>query len=200
MKKKLLSFAICILATLVWSCNNSGSSTSSTDSTTSSTMGADSSSTTTNANTTMSNTPLSKDDSSFVTEAAAGSMMEVQTGQMAQQQASNPRVKDFGNMMVTDHGKANDELKNLVSGRSITLPQSLPSDKQKKVDQLKGLNGSAFDKKYVSMMLEDHQKDVAKFKSEADKAQDPQLKQWVQNTVPVLQKHLDSIEAIKKGM
>lgn len=129
-----------------------------------------------------------------------GSMMEVQTGQLAQQQANNPRVKDFGSMMVTDHGKAVDDIKGMASARNMNLPQSLPADKQKMVDQLKALNGAAFDKKYVSMMLEDHQKDVAKFKSEADKAQDPQLKQWVQNTVPVLQKHLDSIQAIKKGM
>lgn len=198
MKKKLFSFAICLSVAAIWSCNNSGDSTSTTDSTTSTTT--DTTSTGGSTNSTASTTPLSKDDSVFVIEAATGSLMEVQTGQIAQQQGNNQRVKDFGGMMVTDHGKAVDDIKNMVSARNMNLPQNLPADKQKMVDQLKSLKGAAFDKKYVSMMLEDHQKDVAKFKSEADKAQDPQLKQWVQNTVPVLQKHLDSIQAIKKGM
>lgn len=201
MKKKLLSFAICLSAALIWSCNNSGD-TSNTGAD-SGTMTGDTANATTNANTTntnTSNTPLSKDDSSFVMEAAAGGMMEVQAGQVAQQQAASQRVKDFGSMMVTDHSKANDELKSYASGHGITVPSSLPADKQKEVDNLKKLNGAAFDKKYVSMMLDDHQKDVAKFKQESTGANDPQLKQWAGNTLPVLQKHLDSIQAIKKSM
>src|SRR5690242_1163409 len=117
MKKKLLSIAICISAALVWSCNNSGSSTTSTDSSTT-TTGTDTASTatntTTNTNTTP-GTPLSKEDSSFVMEAAVGGLMEVQAGQIAQQNAQSQRVKDFGGMMVTDHSKANDELKSYAS-------------------------------------------------------------------------------------
>ncbi len=201
MKKKLLSFAICLSAALVWSCNNSGD-TSSTG-TDSGNMTGDTTNNTTNANTTntaTNNTPLSKDDSSFVMEAAGGGMMEVEAGQVAQQQAANQRVKDFGSMMVTDHSKANDELKSYASGHGITLPSSMPADEQKKVDDLKKLSGAAFDKKYVSMMLDDHQKDVAKFKQESTGANDPQLQQWAGTTLPVLQKHLDSIQAIKKSM
>lgn len=194
MKKNLLSFAICLSAALAWSCNNSGdNSTANGDST----GVMDTTNTAAANNNNSSNAPLTAADSAFVMDAATGGMMEVQTGKMAQQQGSNPRVKDFGNMMVTDHGQANDQLKSIVGSR-INIPDSLPADKKKKVDELKGLNGTSFDKKYVSMMLDDHQKDVAKFKDESTKADDPQLKQWVQNTLPVLQKHLDSIQAIKK--
>jgi len=202
MKKKLLSFAICLSAALIWSCNNSGSSTSSdTDTGTTNTTGNDSmsTSTNTNTNTTVNNIPLSKDDSSFVMEVATGGLMEVQGGQIAQQNAQSQRVKDFGSMMVADHSKANDELKSLVSGR-INIPDSLPKDKQKHLDAMKNMKGAAFDKHYVSMMVEDHQKDVAKFKKESTTANDGQLKTWVTNTLPVLQKHLDSVQAIKKGM
>jgi putative membrane protein len=198
MKKKMLSFTICLSAALIWSCNNSGNNTTSNSDSTTGATDTTNTMTGATANNT-SSAPFSMADSAFVIEAATANMMEVQTGQLAQQQASNPRVKDFGNMMVTDHGQANDQLKSLVSGR-INLSDSLPADKRKEMDHLKALNGTAFDKKYVSMMVEDHQKDVAKFKSEANKVDDPQLKQWVQNTVPVLQKHLDSIQAIKKDL
>ena len=201
MKKKLLSFALCFSAALIWSCNNSGETSSSTTDSGSTT--ADTSNTAnTNANnmTTTGNAPLTKDDSSFVMEAAAGGLMEVQAGQLAQQNASSQRVKDFGNMMVTDHSKANDELKSYASGHGITLPDSLPASMKKHLDAMKNMKGSAFDKHYVSMMVEDHQKDVAKFKKESTDANDAQLKTWAGNTLPTLQKHLDSIQAIKKGM
>ena len=200
MKKKLFSFAICLSALAVWSCNNSGESTSSTDSTTSSTATGDTMSTAPTTNTTVSSTPLSKDDSAFVMEAAAGGLMEVQAGQIAQQNAQSQRVKDFGGMMVTDHSKANDELKSYASGHGINLPDSLPKAMQKHLDAMKNMKGAAFDKHYVSMMVEDHQKDVAKFKKESTGANDDQLKTWAGNTLPTLQKHLDSIQAIKKGM
>lgn len=195
MKKKFLSFAICLSITLVWSCNNSGESTDTSDTTTTVTDTAS-----TNVNTTVSNTPLSKEDSSFVLEAAVGGLMEVQAGQIAQQNAQSQRVKDFGGMMVTDHSKANDELTSYASGHGITLPTVLPADKQKHIDAMKNMKGSAFDKHYISMMLDDHQKDVAKFKNESTGANDAQLKTWASNTLPVLQKHLDSVKAIKKGM
>jgi putative membrane protein len=153
-----------------------------------------------NTNTTVSSTPLSKEDSSFVLEAAIGGLMEVQAGQIAQQNAQSQRVKDFGGMMVTDHSKANDELKSYASGHGINLPDSLPKDKQKHLNAMKNMKGAAFDKHYVSMMVDDHQKDVAKFKKASENCNDAQLKTWAANTLPTLQKHLDSIQAIKKGM
>lgn len=210
MKKKFFSFAFCLSAALIWSCNNSGDNTTANNdsanaNTTTGTAG-DSANSATNANNTGNTTaatvtaPLSKDDSMFVMDAAIGGMMEVQAGQLAQQNGQSQRVKDFGNMMVTDHSKANDELKSLVSSSGITIPASLPADKQKMLDQMKNQKGAAFDKHYVSMMVDDHQKDVAKFKKESTGAKDAQLKNWAGNTLPVLQKHLDSIQAIKKGM
>jgi putative membrane protein len=203
MKKKLLSFAICLSAAFIWSCNNSSETSSTSDSSSTTTTGTsgDTASSATNANnSTASSTPLSKDDSMFVMEAAIGGLMEVQAGQLAQQNAQSQRVKDFGGMMVTDHSKANDELMSYASGHGMTLPTALPADKQKHVDAMKNMKGAAFDKHYISMMVEDHQKDVAKFKKESTNANDPQLKTWAGNTLPVLQKHLDSVQAIKKGM
>jgi len=201
MKKKLLPFAICLFAAAIWSCNNSGESTTS-DHDSSATNGDSTAANGNNANTNTAatNAPLSKDDSLFVMDAAVGGMMEVQAGQLAQQNGQSQRVKDFGSMMVTDHSKANDELKSYASGHGMTLPADLPADEQKHLDQMKKLKGSSFDKQYISMMVSDHQKDVAKFKKESNDANDAQLKTWAASTLPVLQKHLDSIQAIKKGM
>ncbi|HTM91449.1 MAG TPA: DUF4142 domain-containing protein [Flavisolibacter sp.] len=200
MKKKLFSFAIGLSAVLMWSCNNSSNTTSTTDSSsTTSGMGTDTMHNANN-NTAVNTMPLSKDDSMFVMEAGIGGLMEVQAGQLAQQNAQNQRVKDFGGMMVTDHSKANDELKSYAASHGVNLPTTLPADVQKHIDAMKNMKGAAFDKHYIAMMLDDHKEDVGKFKKETTAANDAQLKTWATNTLPVLQKHLDSVQAIKKSM
>jgi putative membrane protein len=208
MKKNLLALFAFSLTTFIWSCNNSTQTTDTkTDSsTTAATPGASDTSNKNNSAATPANStaatavPVSKDDSSFMMEAAAGNMEEVQMGNLAQQKGNNQRVKDFGAMMVRDHSKALDELKNLASGKGITVPSALPAAKQKDVDMMQKMSGKSFDQHYVSMMLDDHKKDVAKFKKESEgAAKDPDLKNWAGKTLPVLQTHLDSIQAISKS-
>jgi putative membrane protein len=159
----------------------------------------DTSKTSTATTTPMNTAPIPKEDSAFVLEAAKGGMMEVEAGNLAQQNAASQRVKDFGAMMVRDHSAANNELKSLVSGRGIMLPDSLPADMRKHLDAMKKMTGKAFDTHYVSMMLSDHKKDVSKFEKESKDAKDADIRNFAGKTLPTLKTHLDSIQAISKG-
>src|ERR1700685_3391420 len=60
-------------------------------------------------------------DSRFMMKAASGGIAEVSLGQLAQDKASNQDVKDFGKMMVADHSKANDRMKDLASRKGVTI-------------------------------------------------------------------------------
>lgn len=156
--------------------------------------------TTTTKTMTTSTSKLSAADSKFVKEAAVGGMEEVQLGQLAAQKASDPDVKNFGQKMVDDHSKANDQLKQVASQKGVTVPSALPASKQKEVDNLSKLSGAAFDKKYVSMMVQDHKKDVAEFKKQSAKAKDSDVKSFASTTLPTLQDHLKMIEDISAKM
>src|SRR6202051_4845966 len=68
---------------------------------------------------------VSTADRAFVLKAAQGGMTEVQLGQLAVDKGTLQDVKDFGSKMVTDHGKANDELKSIASSKNITVPDKL---------------------------------------------------------------------------
>jgi putative membrane protein len=155
---------------------------------------------TTKTTATTSTSKLSASDSKFIKEAAVGGMEEVQLGQLAAQKATDPDVKNFGQKMVDDHSKANDQLKQLASQKGVTVASTLPPSKQKDVDQLSKLSGAAFDKKYVSMMVQDHKKDVAEFKKESTKAKDTDVKSFASTTLPTLQDHLKMIEDISAKM
>ena len=143
----------------------------------------------------------SDDTNEFAVEAANGGMMEVDLGRMAEEKGVSNDVKEFGKMMVADHSKANDELKTLATAKNITLPATIGEDKQEHVNDLAKLSGKEFDKKYVSMMLDDHQKDVDAFeKASKNDEIDADVKAFAAKTLPTLQQHLDRIKAIDKMM
>ena len=129
-------------------------------------------------------------DQTFVKKAAEGGMAEVDLGNVAKQNGSNDAVKQFGDHMVTDHGKANDELKSLAQQKNWTLPSEPKAADKSKKDRLSKMNGADFDKAYMRDMVMDHQKDVKEFQKCASSCSDPDLKAWAAKTVPTLQDHL----------
>jgi len=129
-------------------------------------------------------------DQPFAREAAIGGMAEVALGTLAKEKASSADVKQFADRMVTDHGNANDELKQWAQQKHVTLPAAVDAKHQATHDRLAKLSGQAFDKAYMSDMLMDHQHDVAAFKREAASGKDPDLKAWAAKTLPTLQDHL----------
>lgn len=144
--------------------------------------------------------PAKEDDSEFAVMAASGGMLEVELGRMAQEKGRSQQVKDFGAMIVADHTKANDELKTLAAGKNITLPTTPGEEHQKHINDLAKLSGAEFDKKYIALMVDDHEKDVKEFKEAADDAKDADLKAFAAKTLPTLQQHLDKVKAIEKTL
>jgi putative membrane protein len=129
-------------------------------------------------------------DQTFMKEAAIGGMEEVELGNLAKQKASSNDVKQFGERMATDHGKADEDLKKIAQQKSIQLPTALDAKHKATVDRLSKLSGDAFDKAYMKEMLSDHKHDVAAFKKESTSAKDADVKQFASNTLPTLEDHL----------
>ena len=141
-----------------------------------------------------------KESADFVMNAASGGMLEVQLGQLAEQNAKSQRVKNFGSMMVADHSKANYELKSLASSNNIIVSATLLPDHQKHLDMMKNKSGADFDNAYMSMMVDDHKEDISEFKREANSSNNNAFKDFASKALPVLQKHLDSAQAIHGKM
>ena len=136
----------------------------------------------------------------FANKATTGGMEEVELGKLAQQKSSSPQVKDFGKMMVEDHTLLNNNFKTIASKKSMDLPTSMTDDQRKDIDNLSKKSGKDFDKAYVDMMVEDHKKDISDFKDAQAKVADNDIKDFITNTLPTLQKHLNAIQAIKSKM
>ncbi len=142
------------------------------------------------------NSSVSSSDKKFVREAAQGGMAEVELGKLATEKASSPEVKKFGQRMVNDHTKANDQLKEVASSQGITLPSKLSAKDEMTKERLSKLSGEQFDKAYMSDMVKDHTQDVADFQQEATSASDPAVKEFAEKTLPVLKSHLREAKQI----
>jgi len=121
---------------------------------------------------------LSSADKTFMMNAAKGGMMEVEMGKVAAQNAQSADVKKFGNRMVTDHSKANNELMALAKEEGVSLPGAKAPGKWKS------------DKDYMDMMVKDHEKDLAEFQKEAQNGTDPDVKAFAAKGAKMVSSHL----------
>ena len=141
-----------------------------------------------------------EDVSDFAVKAADSGLAEVSAGEIAQQKAQNQSVKDFAAMMVQDHTKANEELNTIAAGKNITLPTAPGEDHQEKIADLNSQTGADFDKEYMGMMVDDHQKAVNLFEDAAEDNEDAELKAFAAKTLPILQKHLEEAKALEESL
>jgi len=138
-------------------------------------------------------------DRQFMKEAAQGGMAEVAHGRLAARKGSNDGVRRFGQHMVDDHSRANDELKSLAARKGVRLPANMGPKHQAFQAKFMRLSGAAFDRAYIKHMVDDHVEDVAAFRREARVAHDPDLRRWAAKTLPTLEGHLQMAKDTRRG-
>jgi len=144
---------------------------------------------------TMNATETAAIDSAFVTDAIKGDNGEVAIGQLAQAQGQSQAVKDFGKLLVSDHGAHKQELASLAQTAGVPVTDEPTDEAKANLEKLKALKGADFDKQFKTMMVEDHTKDIAKYEKQANSG-DAQTAALAQKTLPTLRKHLDAANAL----
>lgn len=138
----------------------------------------------------------STDINSFMTEAARSGVAEVEMARLAEKRAQDAEVKKFAQKMLQDHTNANTELKQLAAQKNVTLPTEPDTLHKLTADKLSSLSGAEFDKEYMRAQLDDHEKAVSLFQSQADLGTDTDAKAWAAKTLPHLKSHLDMAREI----
>ena len=139
---------------------------------------------------------VDKDDAKFATDAANGGMAEVELGKLALKKTHIASLRKFAQMMVDDHGKANDELKAIAQKKNITLPDAVDNDHRQKMADLEKKQGKDFDKAYVDVMIDGHKKTLDLMEKEAKDGKDTDLKTFAEKTAPTVKMHLEAIKRI----
>lgn len=111
----------------------------------------------------------------------AANQAEIMSGHSAQQIASSPDVKVFAARMVTDHTLADQQLESMSSGRVDLVGsafQSAEKEATKRMKDLEGKTGSAFDEAYIFAMVRDHQKAASEVQTLAAQAKKEGQSGW----------------------
>lgn len=139
----------------------------------------------------------------FVQKAMASGQMEVQMGQLGQQNGQDPQVKALAAALVRDHTEANQKLQQIASSKQISQDKQGQGDHQKHqqhLSKLQGQKGAEFDKEFAKMAVKHHKKDIQEFQKAQSQVNDPELKQFISATLPKLQQHLQMAQAAAKSV
>jgi putative membrane protein len=138
-----------------------------------------------------------QNDRLFVYEATIGGNAEVEFGQLAEQKGRSAVVKDFARQMVADHSKANQQLAQLAQAANIPQPRELDEEHKAMRSRLDQLSGAEFDLAYIRGQVADHQKTAQLFEWEIGSGQEPQLKMFASQVLPIVLRHLEMARAVE---
>jgi putative membrane protein len=133
-------------------------------------------------------------DAHFIKMAAKANLEEAHLGQMAEHQASQQGVKDFGQELSNDHATAYRELSALANKAGEKIPTALGEDKE--IDRLMRFDGTQFDSAFLNEEVQAHKSVIAAFKDEAEHGENADLKAWAKNMIPTLEGHLETAERL----
>jgi putative membrane protein len=135
-------------------------------------------------------------DRNFARAAAVGGLAEVELGRLADRNGQSPEARQFGQRMVDDHTKANDQLKELAAAANIPLPNAPGPEDQAMRERLDQMHGDAFDRDYIRGQISAHQQTVQLFEYEIGSGQDSQMKNFAAEALPILMQHLEMAQNI----
>ena len=167
---------------------------------------------------------LKAGDRKFVEDLTYAGAAEIELGRMAAERGASPDVKKFGQMMVDDHSKAGNELKDIATQYRIPQPAGIDEKHRQLMDTLARLRGAEFDKQYIDAMVQGHEDVVDKLESRVDErdrtavvtGQPPKdtnvkpepadnhiegsLNTWAAGVLPVAKAHLDQAKSIQDAL
>jgi putative membrane protein len=138
---------------------------------------------------------VSAADRKFIEEAAIGSAAAIQTSQLALQKSSNDAVRQFAQRIISDHTKADAQLKQLAALRGVAIPAA-NSKADAEAKQLQKLDGSSFDKRYAQIEFKDHSDMIKLFHQQDQSTHDRQIGGFAGDTVPTFEEDSDKAEQL----
>lgn len=135
-------------------------------------------------------------DQQFLRKAADDNLAEIEMAKLALRNASNQDVKNFAQTMVNDYGKTKEQLEKIASSKRVDIPRAPGAKNKATRDRLAKFSGEQFDNAYMAEMLKDHKDNVTTFRRELNSAQDMDIQQFADKSLPTLESHLRQAESI----
>jgi putative membrane protein len=129
-------------------------------------------------------------DQQFINYVAAENLLEVRLGQAAQNNASNPSVKQFGQRMVDDHTAMQRQWMAAASKNGLEFKADLSSRQVEQFERLNKASGVEFDRAYMPLMVQNHQNAVLAFQNARRVSHGPEIVALIDQDLVALQNHV----------
>lgn len=143
---------------------------------------------------------VNEQDADFAVKAADANLAEIELGKLAMEKATDERLKDFAERMISDHQTANNELMTIATSLNITLPPVVSEDHVAKQRKLRDKSGEAFEEEYIDIMVKDHDRTVSLFEDAASDARNADLQAFAAKTLPTLKKHFEEAKLLRDSI
>lgn len=142
----------------------------------------------------------SDEDKRFIVYAAQTNQNAMAIDQLAAQKASNADVKQFAQQMAAEHQDMNSTITPFAQEWGVTLPTAPDAAAQQEIAKLNGMSGTAFDKEYLSYMVNDHNETYKRFKAEASESKDVPFRDAVSTSRDRINDHMTEARALEKKL
>jgi len=143
---------------------------------------------------------VSPAEQDFMMKATQANLVEIDTARSATQKSDNIDVREYANMIQSDHTGALANLADLMKDKNLPQPNTLPTDAKENIARMNGLTGPEFDREFVNLMVADHEKAVEMFRDQSTTTQNPDLKKYVEVVLPKLEMHLDKAQRLQSKL
>lgn len=133
----------------------------------------------------------------YVAAAGAGDLYERTSSQIVLESTSDPRVRDFAQMMITQHGKTTADVKAAAKASRVAAPPPMLNPLQTElIAELRAETGPSRDAVYIAQQKAAHGQALNVHKAYAMGGTKPALKAAATKIVPVVQSHIDMLKTM----
>lgn len=144
--------------------------------------------------------PVSAQDREFAVQATYSNLAEIAMGQLALSETGDESVRQFAQMMVTDHTQAQDELRYLSESYDLEIPDTLTNEHQAIYQELEQLEGYSLDSAYISSQVAAHREAQQIFQKQIDQGENPNIVKYASSILPHISMHLSSVMELKEEL
>lgn len=146
------------------------------------------------------NNVVNTQDRTFLVQASLSNTAEIGAGALASTKGDSSAIRDFGQMMVTDHTKAQTDLKTTGTNVGVNVTDSVDATHAAMLVTLTGLSGRQFDSVYIINQITDHQATIAAFQTELNSGSRSEVLNYANTYLPKIQMHLQKADSIATAM
>lgn len=133
------------------------------------------------------------DDIAFVKQAIESGRKEVASATDALPQLQNPELKRIAEMLISDHGSANERLSKIAEAKGWPVPGPTMSPAAPA-----GSTSRDFDATWTAEMIAGHERSAALYRAQAGGGADNDLRKYAREVLPTIERHLAQLRSLQK--